>query len=85
MAAAKTQVEFYIFNEAEKNMILGIAPGLESYFVQYVGYEGYFIPADTIRTWDEDNNNEFDFDEDFLMEYQSRYFTMSTMIPANDN
>ena len=79
MAHAKEEVEYFVLTPEEYALFVAYDDGdvLAPYFVQFVEVPGMWcIPAATVRGCGDE-----DFTEEFLMDFDTRYFVMSTMHP----
>lgn len=79
MAHAKEEVEYFVLTPAEHDLFLDYDENgyLAPYFVQFAEVPGMWcIPAATVRGCGDEN-----FTEEFLMDFDTRFFVMSTMHP----
>ena len=79
MAHAKEEVEYFVLTPAEHDLFLELDNNglLAQYFVQFAEVpDMWCIPAANVRGCGDD-----DFTEDFLMDFDTRFFVMSTMHP----
>lgn len=77
MAHATEEVEYFVLTPAEHDLFIEYDVNLAPYFVQFVEVPGMWcIPTSVVR-----ESGDEDFTEEFLMEFDTRYFVMSTMHP----
>ncbi len=79
MAHAKEEVEYFVLTPAEHDLFVAYDDEhvLDPYFVQFAEVPGMWcIPTSVVRGCGDE-----DFTEEFLMEFDTRYFVMSTMHP----
>ena len=79
MAHAKEEVEYFVLTPEEHELFLEYDENnyLDPYSVQFAEVPGkWCIPAAAVREC-----GDADFTEEFLMDFDTRFFVMSTMHP----